>query len=144
MDVVSEGNHDDWTYDPFTLTENQGYLYGRGAADMKSGLAALAIALIEIKESGKLTQGTIKFMATVGEEMEQSGSQQLFEKGYADDLDALLIAEPSFPSLVYAHKGSMDFRIKSKGRASHSSIPFLGQNAIKPVSYTHLTLPTKA
>ena len=46
---------------------------------MKSGLAALAIALIEIK-SGKLTQGTIKFMATVGEEMEQSGSQQLFEK----------------------------------------------------------------
>lgn len=40
----------------FTLTENQGYLYGRGAADMKSGLAALAIALIEIKESGKLTQ----------------------------------------------------------------------------------------
>ena len=96
MDVVSEGNHDDWTYDPFTLTENQGYLYGRGAADMKSGLAALAIALIEIKESGKLTQGTIKFMATVGEEMEQSGSQQLFEKGYADDLDALLIAEPSF------------------------------------------------
>lgn len=56
--------------------------------------------------------------------MEQSGSQQLFEKGYADDLDALLIAEPSFPSLVYAHKGSMDFRIKSKGRASHSSIPF--------------------
>lgn len=80
MDVVSEGNHDDWTYDPFTLTENQGYLYGRGAADMKSGLAALAIALIEIKESGKLTQGTIKFMATVGEEMEQSGSQQLFEK----------------------------------------------------------------
>lgn len=56
MDVVSEGNHDDWTYDPFTLTENQGYLYGRGAADMKSGLAALAIALIEIKESGKLTQ----------------------------------------------------------------------------------------
>ena len=133
MDVVSEGNHDDWTYDPFTLTENQGYLYGRGAADMKSGLAALAIALIEIKESGKLTQGTIKFMATVGEEMEQSGSQQLFEKGYADDLDALLIAEPSFPSLVYAHKGSMDFRIKSKGRASHSSIPFLGQNAIKPL-----------
>ena len=55
--------------------------------------------------------------------MEQSGSQQLFEKGYADDLDALLIAEPSFPSLVYAHKGSMDFRIKSKGR-HHSSIPF--------------------
>ena len=88
--------------------------------------------LLKLKESGKLTQGTIKFMATVGEEMEQSGSQQLFEKGYADDLDALLIVEPSFPSLVYAHKGSMDFRIKSKGRASQFNT-ILGQNAIKPL-----------
>lgn len=133
MDVVAEGNHEDWAYEPFKLTEDHGYLYGRGAADMKSGLAALAIALIEIKESGQLTKGTIKFMATVGEEMEQAGSQQLYEKGYADDLDALLIAEPSYPSLVYAHKGSMDFRITSKGRSSHSSMPFLGKNAIKPL-----------
>ena len=69
MDVVAEGNHDDWTYDPFELTEDNGYLYGRGAADMKSGLAALAIALIEIKESNQLNKGTIKFIATVGEEM---------------------------------------------------------------------------
>ena len=133
MDVVAEGNHDDWTYDPFELTEDNGYLYGRGAADMKSGLAALAIALIEIKESNQLNKGTIKFMATVGEEMEQAGSSQLYEKGYADHLDALLIAEPSYPSLVYAHKGSMDFRITSKGRSSHSSMPFLGENAIKPL-----------
>ena len=96
MDVVAEGNHDDWTYDPFQLTEDNGNLYGRGAADMKSGLAALAIALIEIKESNQLNKGTIKFMATVGEEMEQAGSAQLYEKGYADDLDALLIAEPSY------------------------------------------------
>ena len=46
---------------------------------MKSGLAALAIALIEIK-SNQLNKGTIKFMATVGEEMEQAGSAQLYEK----------------------------------------------------------------
>ena len=72
MDVVDEGNHDEWTYDPFTLTENDGYLYARGAADMKSGLAALAISLIEIKKSDRLKNGTIKFMATVGEEIEQT------------------------------------------------------------------------
>ncbi|EGF34371.1 succinyl-diaminopimelate desuccinylase [Lactobacillus helveticus MTCC 5463] len=74
--------------------------------------------LLKLKKSGKLTQGTIKFMATVGEEMEQSGSQQLFEKGYADDLDCITYCGTIIPSLVYAHKGSMDFRIKSKGRAS--------------------------
>ncbi|PTK97641.1 succinyl-diaminopimelate desuccinylase, partial [Staphylococcus haemolyticus] len=115
MDVVAEGDHDQWTYDPFTLTAEEGYLYGRGAGDMKSGLVALALAMIEIKESGALKKGKIKFMATTGEEMEQLGSKQLYENGEMDDVDALVIAEPSEKMLVYAHKGSMDFRITSNG-----------------------------
>lgn len=133
MDVVSEGDKEDWTYDPFTLTEDDGYLYGRGSGDMKSGLAALAISLIEIKESGQLKQGTIKFMATSGEEMEQKGSAQLYNKGYMDEVDALVIAEPSETTIVYAHKGSMDFCITSKGVSSHSSMPILGRNSILPL-----------
>ncbi|MGX0400562.1 succinyl-diaminopimelate desuccinylase [Staphylococcus pasteuri] len=133
MDVVHEGNHEEWTSPPFELTERDGYLYGRGAADMKSGLAALVIAMIEIKESGQLPKGTIKLLATAGEEMEQAGSEQLYRKGYMDDVDALVIAEPSYPSIVYAHKGSMDIRITSKGRSSHSSTPFMGENAITPL-----------
>lgn len=133
MDVVAEGDHDQWTHDPFTLTEEEGYLYGRGAGDMKSGLVALALAMIEIKESGALKKGKIKFMATTGEEMEQLGSKQLYENGEMDDVDALVIAEPSEKMLVYAHKGSMDFRITSNGRAAHSSMPVIGQNAIKPL-----------
>lgn len=133
MDVVSEGDKQDWSVDPFEMTEKDGNLYGRGTSDMKSGLAALAIALIDIKENNLLQQGTIKFMATAGEEMEQLGSEQLYDKGYMDDVDALVIAEPSEQTLVYAHKGSMDFRITSKGRASHSSIPVMGQNAVKPL-----------
>ena len=133
MDVVNEGNHDDWTSPPFELTERNGHLYGRGAADMKSGLAALVIAMIEIKASGQLKNGTIKLLATAGEEMEQAGSEQLYRKGYMDDVDALVIAEPSYPSIVYAHKGSMDIKITSKGRSSHSSTPFMGENAITPL-----------
>lgn len=133
MDVVAEGDHDQWTYDPFTLTEEEGYLYGRGAGDMKSGLVALALAMIEIKESGALKKGKIKFMATTGEEMEQLGSKQLYENGEMDDVDALVIAEPSEKMLVYAHKGSMDFRITSNGHSAHSSLPVIGQNAIKPL-----------
>lgn len=133
MDVVNEGNHDDWTSPPFELTERNGHLYGRGAADMKSGLAALVIAMIEIKASGQLKNGTIKLLATAGEEMKQAGSEQLYRKGYMDDVDALVIAEPSYPSIVYAHKGSMDIKITSKGRSSHSSTPFMGENAITPL-----------
>ncbi|RAX30774.1 UNVERIFIED_CONTAM: succinyl-diaminopimelate desuccinylase, partial [Escherichia coli] len=78
----------EWTYDPFTLTEDDGYLYGRGAGDMKSGLVALAIALIEVKESGSLKNGKIKFMATTGEEKEQLGSKQMYENGEMDEVDA--------------------------------------------------------
>lgn len=133
MDVVNEGNHDDWTSPPFELTERNGHLYGRGAADMKSGLAALVIAMIEIKASGQLKHGTIRLLATAGEEMEQAGSEQLYRKGYMDDVDALVIAEPSYPSIVYAHKGSMDIKITSQGRSSHSSTPFMGENAITPL-----------
>lgn len=133
MDVVSEGDHSQWTYEPFTLTEDNGFLYGRGSADMKSGLAALAIALIEINNTQSLKQGRIKFLATTGEEMEQLGSQSLYEKGYMDDVEALVIAEPCQDMMVYAHKGSMDYRIKSQGISAHSSMPILGFNAIKPL-----------
>lgn len=133
MDVVSAGNKSQWTYDPFSLTEDDGFLYGRGAADMKSGLAALAIALIDIKSSQALQHGRIRFLATSGEEMEQLGSQTLYEQGYMDDVNALLIAEPCQDIMVYAHKGSMDYRITSYGKSAHSSMPVMGTNAIKPL-----------
>ncbi|MGW9966379.1 acetylornithine deacetylase/succinyl-diaminopimelate desuccinylase-like protein [Staphylococcus cohnii] len=79
MDVVSAGNKSQWTYDPFSLTEDDGFLYGRGAADMKSGLAALAITLIDIKQSQALQQGRIRFLATSGEEIVSSNSQTIFK-----------------------------------------------------------------
>ncbi|TDM14927.1 ArgE/DapE family deacylase [Macrococcus bovicus] len=133
MDVVSAGNSDNWKYDPFEMTEENGKLYGRGTADMKSGLVALVIAMIEIQNENLLKKGTIRLLATAGEEMEQKGSEQLYRNGYMEDVDALIIAEPSESMIAYAHKGSMNFRVTSKGKASHSSAPFMGQNAIKPL-----------
>lgn len=114
MDVVSEGNSENWKYDPFEMTEEDGKLYGRGTADMKSGLVAMVIAMIEINNANLLQKGTIRLLATAGEEMEQKGSAQLYSNGYMDDVDALIIAEPSESMIAYAHKGSMNFRVTSE------------------------------
>ncbi|MQS88582.1 M20/M25/M40 family metallo-hydrolase [Companilactobacillus mishanensis] len=156
-DVVDPVEEDKWIYGPFNPKHIDGKIIGRGAADMKSGLSALAIALIELKEDSDFN-GNIKFMATVGEEKGEIGAKQLSKKGYADDLSALIVGEPSNGSsqlvinklvgsgmlniaqpnpdkfgrhsFFAAHKGSVDYRVISHGKAAHSSMPQAGINAL--------------
>lgn len=133
MDVVSAGNADAWTSDPYTLTERDGKLFGRGATDMKGGLAALVIAMIEIKEQGLLKKGTLRLLATYNEENGAVGSIQLEEAGYVSDVDAIVIGEPTTGMIHPSHKGSMNFVVSSRGKSVHSSRPRGGINAIDPL-----------
>ncbi|EOS7870213.1 ArgE/DapE family deacylase [Enterococcus hirae] len=130
MDVVSAGDESNWTYPPFAAEIKGNRLYGRGATDMKSGLAAMVIAMIELKESGKPFNGTIKLLATVGEEVGELGSEQLTKAGYVDDLDGLIIGEPTNYHLMYTHMGLINYTVVSHGKEAHSSMPQEGYNAI--------------
>lgn len=133
MDVVTSGDLEQWDTDPFQLTEKGGKLYGRGATDMKSGLAAMVIAMIELNAAHRLTNGRIRLMATVAEEVGETGSQQFYTAGTMADVDALLIGEPSGYNIAFAHKGSIDVRLQSTGKAAHSSMPEQGYNALDPL-----------
>ena len=132
MDVVDIEDENKWTYPPFAAEIVDGKIYARGAVDMKAGLAALVIAMIEIKEEDLDFNGKIRLLATVGEEIGMYGSKDLYEKGYADELDGVLIAEPtSKKSAVYSQKGSILYEIIAHGRAAHSSMPEEGINALE-------------
>ncbi|MFJ8451395.1 ArgE/DapE family deacylase [Aerococcus viridans] len=133
MDVVSAGNAEAWTSDPYTLTERDGKLFGRGSTDMKGGLAALVIAMIEIKEQGLLERGTLRLLATYNEENGAVGSIQLEEAGHVSDVDAIVIGEPTTGMIHPSHKGSMNFVVSSRGKSVHSSRPRGGINAIDPL-----------
>lgn len=132
MDVVAAGDPANWTHDPFAGEIVDGRMYGRGTTDMKAGLAALVLAMIEIKENQLPFKGEIRLLATVGEEIGMYGSKQLVDEGYADGLDGLIVAEPSGAEvLVYCHKGSIQYEIISHGKAAHSSMPDLGIDALQ-------------
>ncbi len=134
LDVVSAGDVSLWTHPPFSAhIDDNGVLWGRGASDMKSGLAALAMAMVHLNETKNFT-GTIRLMATVGEEVGEYGSQQLTKLGYMDDVDGLLIAEPCNVCIIHAHKGLLNYKVIAKGVAAHSSMPELDNNAIEQLN----------
>lgn len=130
MDVVPPGQME-WEYDPFEAEEVDGKIYGRGSCDMKSGLMAFVLAMMSLKEEDVPLEGSIKLLATIGEETGAIGAGQLTEKGYADDLDALIVGEPSNNEIVTSHKGALWLEITTYGKTAHGSSPDLGVNAVE-------------
>ncbi|MTV81631.1 ArgE/DapE family deacylase [Secundilactobacillus folii] len=130
MDTVSFGNLDDWAHDPLSAEVHGDRLYGRGSADMKGSLAAMVIAMIELADSKADFPGRIRLLATVGEEYGAMGSKQLTEAGYVDDVEGMIIGEPTSGDVVYAHNGSLNYTVTSEGKPVHSSMPDQGVNAL--------------
>ncbi|TWP30595.1 ArgE/DapE family deacylase [Apibacter muscae] len=130
MDVVPVGEQE-WEHKPFDADEKDGKIYARGASDMKGGLMAAVAAMIELKRNNVELNGDIQLLATVGEETSAIGAGQLVEKGYAKDLDALIIGEPTRNYVVIAHKGAIWLRLKTKGKTAHGSAPSEGINAVE-------------
>lgn len=130
MDVVSPGRIAAWRHPPFAGEMDQQNIYGRGASDMKGGLAALICVLLDFLANKRAFAGTIRLFATIGEETGNYGAAQLTQQGFADDLAALIVAEPSQMQVEFTHRGVIDYELNAKGKAAHSATPDSGNNAI--------------
>ena len=130
MDTVAIGEIP-WDFDPFGAEEYEDRIYGRGASDMKSGLAAMVMAVTEVVRSGARLQGDLILAATAGEEVDCRGARALVEEGLLEGVGAMVISEPSNGEIFVAHKGALWVEITCYGKTAHGSMPEQGVNAIE-------------
>jgi succinyl-diaminopimelate desuccinylase len=133
VDVVPPGTG--WTVDPFAGTIRDGRLYGRGACDMKAGIAAAVYAAEAIRRAGVELEGSVEISGTVDEESGGfAGVAWLAEQGRLSSArtDYVIIPEPmNVDRVCLGHRGVYWFEIETRGRTAHGSMPFLGVSAIE-------------
>lgn len=132
-DVVTEGTLAEWTRDPFGAEIVDGRLYGRGAADMKSGVAAMIFGVRALQQAGPFP-GTIKVCALADEEGLMIGVHQLVDSGQVADVDGAIVCEPEAEELCPSSKGAIRVLVEFDGRMAHGAMPDQGRNPLQPAA----------
>jgi succinyl-diaminopimelate desuccinylase len=127
-DVVSEGNPDLWQHDPFGGEIEDGKIYGRGACDMKAGLAVNLLTVKAMIQSGVAYKGKMRLGIVCDEEDLMLGIQDYIKQGHADDVDACLVSEPEENQLCISMKGALRAVVRVKGKMAHGAMPLTGIN----------------
>jgi len=132
MDVVEAG--EGWNFHPWKGTMQEGRIYGRGACDMKGGLASILYAIDALKEANVRLNGDVIMESVIGEEEGGTGTLSAMQKYKGD---AAIITEPTRLSIATAQEGALTFRLTVRGRAAHACVRKEGVSAIEKFEKIH-------
>lgn len=128
VDVVPAGPEDMWATPPFDPVIKDGWMHGRGAGDMKAGVASVVFALDALRRIGMQPAATVYLQSVVEEESTGNGALMTHLRGYS--ADAALIAEPGNEGLTRANLGVLWFQLNVRGIPVHVANMGTGANAI--------------
>ncbi len=128
VDVVPPGTRASWHGDPFVAQVDGDRVQGRGACDMKAGLAANLLAAKAVLTSGVALERPFALHCVVGEEDGGLGAFATLRRGHKGE--ACIISEPTSGTMVTANSGALTFEITVQGAATHASTAWAGVNAI--------------
>ena len=129
VDVMPAWNRDEWIYDPWSGAIEGDRLYGRGAYDMKGGVAAMIMALDAIIRSGIRLKGDVIVESVLDEEQGGASTVACCAKGYK--ADAAIITDLSDCTIVIASEGFYYLNVKVKGKSAHAARRWEGVSAIE-------------
>lgn len=132
VDVVPVGERSGWDFDPFAGEVRDGKILGRGASDMKCGLAVLLFSMGLLKQSGAELKGDIRLHMVCDEEIAGTGTKWLCENGFADGANAVMVGEPTgHDTIEIGQKGILHLTLTAHGTPGHGSTNnYKGDNAI--------------
>jgi succinyl-diaminopimelate desuccinylase len=129
LDVVSEGDRRSWTVDPYGAEIVDGRLYGRGSADMKSGVAAMLYGVRALQLSGAFP-GAVRILALADEEGMMAGARRAVTAGLLADVAGVVVCEPEGDEVCPTSKGAVRLRVDLHGRMAHGAMPHQGANPV--------------
>jgi putative selenium metabolism hydrolase len=130
LDVVGVGEPTRWSHSPYQGVIEDGVLFGRGACDMKGGLAAMVYAAKALLDAGVELDGDLYVVGVVQEEPCEGLAMRVLVEEEGIYPDYVVLGEPSNLQVRVGHRGRVEMRVKVWGKAAHASSPALGNNAI--------------
>lgn len=127
-DVVTAGDLDSWSYDPFGAAVESGRIYGRGSCDTKGNVAAAIAAVHALMRSPGNLNGKIVLCIPCDEEGLMIGIKDFIRRGWANGVDGAVICEPEDNQICVSQKGAMRAMVRTYGKMAHGAMPLTGIN----------------